>query len=219
MVSTGHGPGIRSSARAGHTPPGSLVGRTSLVIAVSGGSAAHPGVLSLADRRCGMSVPPPTRADAGSGPAADSRRRAGRRIRSTTRCSAAWPMRATAASIATWHWSAGSTSRPPRCSARASSASGPAASARRPPRSVARGRCDPRTTRFPPIATTGSPGAGASIRPCCWACSGACRSAAGIRRSTAARCTRSSSAARRCTPPVTRWASPRTGRSARTARR
>ena len=57
-----------------------------------------------------------------------------------------------------------STPRPPRCSARASWASGPRCWARRPPRSAPAGRCAPTTCRSPPTASTAWPGAAASTR-------------------------------------------------------
>ena len=65
---------------------------------------------------------------------------------------------------ATWSWSAGSTPRRPPCSARVSSASGPACSGRRPRRSAPAGRWPRRTTPSRPTASTASPGAGTSTR-------------------------------------------------------
>ena len=50
---------------------------------------------------------------------------------------------------------------------------------------------------------------------CRSACSAASTTAAGTRTRPTSTCTRSSSARSRCTPPATRWASPRTARSAR----
>ena len=84
-----------------------------------------------------------------AGPAARPPTASGASTRSTRRTPQGWTPRRCAASTATWCWSAGSTPRPPRCSARASWASGPACSARRRPRSAPGGRCRPQDYAFP----------------------------------------------------------------------
>ena len=116
--------------------------------------------------------------------------------------------RAPRRSTATWCWSGASTPRPPPCSGRASWASGPRCSARRPRRSAPAARCATQDYAFPTYREHGV----------AW-CRGvdplhAARpvprrrtTAAGTRTSTTSTSTRSSSARRPCTPPATRWAS------------
>ena len=156
----------------------------------------HPPGRSIHDRRRRPRARPAAHPRGRAGRAPRLRRRPHRR-RAARRCTA------------TWCSSAGSTSRPPRCSGRASWACGPRCSARRPPRSAPAGRCAATTTAFPTYREHGVAWTrGVDPLNLLGLFRGVDQRRLGPGRAQLRTSTRSSSAPDACTRPATRWAMP-----------